>query len=155
MWLRLHLALATCTRRIERHTSESECDVEQEPNKNTSRSTGILAQAPWGLAVLLGFVTVLCSVVWLARAREATIPDAVFLTLICFSFGWTGLSIWQLQRGGRKLGWNRSNRPNYTQLLSGPPPDDPDLLFLWRWTLQLCYASLAVVLCILAVAFAA
>jgi hypothetical protein len=63
--------------------------------------------------------------------------------------------MWQLQRGSRKLGWNRSNRTNYTQLLSGPPPDDPDLLSLWRWTLQFCYAILAVVLCMLAIGFAA
>jgi hypothetical protein len=121
----------------------------------TSRPTGILATAPWGLAALLGFVAVLCSVVWFARAHYTTIPFAVVLTLTCFSFGWTFLCIWQLQRGGRKLGWKRSNRTNYTQLLSGPPPDDPDLLFLWRWTLQLLYATLAVVLCMLAIVFAA
>ena len=129
--------------------------MEQDPNKNASRSTGILTQAPWALAVLFGFGTVLCSMVWFARARNATIPDAVFFTLICFSFGWTYLAIWQVIRGGRKLGWNRSNRSNSTQLLSSPPPDDPDLLFLWRWSLQLCYSTLAVVLCMLAIAFAA
>jgi hypothetical protein len=129
--------------------------VERDSNKNASRLTGILAQAPWGLAVLLGFVTVLCSVLWLARARKATIPDAVFLTLICFSFGWAALSMLLVERGGRKLGWNRSNRSNYTQLLSGPPPDDPDMLFLWRWSLQLLYAILGAVLCLLAMVFAA
>lgn len=127
----------------------------RDPNKNGPRPTGILASDPWGLAVLLGFVGVLCSVVWFARAHYKTIPEAVFLTLTCFSFGWAFLSIWQLQRGSRKLGWNRSNRSNYTQLVSGPPPDDPDLLFLWRWTLQFCYAILAFTLCMLAIAFAA
>lgn len=129
--------------------------MDDDPNKNAPRSTWILARDPRGLGILLGFVGVLCSVVWLARAHYRTIPDAVFLTLTCFSFGWTFLSIWQLQRGGRKLGWNRSNRSNYTRLLSGPPPDDPDLLFLWRWTLQFCYAILAVILSMLAIALAA
>jgi hypothetical protein len=129
--------------------------MDGDPNKNARGPIRILATAPWGLTVLLGYVAVLCSVVWFARVHYTTIPDAVFLTLICLSFAWTFLSIWQLQRGGRKLGWNRSNRTNYAQLLSGPPPDDPDLLFLWRWTLQLCYAVLAGVLCILAITFAA
>ena len=129
--------------------------MELDSNKNVPKSTGILAHAPRGLAVLVGFATVVCSVVWFARAREATIPNAVFLTLICFSFGWAALSMLLVVRGGRKLGWNRSNRSNYIQLLSGPPPDDPDLLFLWRWTLQLLYAILAAVLCLVAIIFAA
>jgi len=50
----------------------------------------------------------------------------------------------------RKLGWNRRN---YTQFLAGPRPSDGDELVVWRWTFQLCYALLAVVLCVLAIVF--
>ena len=111
-----------------------------------------MAKASSGLTILLGFAGVLLSVVWFVRAHHATIPDNVVLTLICFSFGWTYLAMWKVGRGCRKLGWNRSN---YTQFISGPRPADPDELVIWRWTFQLCYAILAVVLCVLAIAFTA
>ena len=123
----------------------------QSPNTNTPNLKQILATAPWGLRGLLGFVAVLCYVVWFARAHYTTIPGALVLTLTCFSFAWTFLSVWQVHRGGRKLGWDRSH---YAQFLASPAIDDPDLFFLCRWTLQLCYAALAVVLCMLAIAFA-
>lgn len=131
--------------------TESELDMDREPIKKIAGAAGTLANARSGLPVLTGFIVVLCSVVWFARAHDAAMPAAAVLSLICFSFGWTFLSICQVLRGGRKLGGNRSN---YTQLLSGSPPDDPDMLFVWRWTLQCCYAILAVVLCVIAIAFA-
>jgi len=62
--------------------------------------------------------------------------------------------MWRVVRGCQKLGWKRSN---YTRFLSGPRPTDtgePDELVIWRWTLQLCYALLAVVLCVLAIVLA-
>jgi hypothetical protein len=113
-----------------------------------------------GVAVLLGSVAVLCFLVWFTRAHDATMSDALVLTLICFSFAWTFLPLWQFQRGVRRLGWKGLSRWNYTQLFytrlhSNQPPDDPDLLFLWRWTLQLCWTILPVVLCVSAIAFAA
>jgi len=100
--------------------------------------------------VLLGFAAVLLLVSWFYRAHHATVPDNVVLTLVCFSFGWTYLAIWRVSRGCRKLGWSRSN---YTQFLSDPRSADPDELAIWRWTLQLCYAILALVLCLLAIVF--
>ncbi len=126
--------------------------MDQDTNKNASRSTAILARDPWGLAVLLGFVAILLAVVWFARTHHATIPAALVITLVCISFGWASLAMWQVHRGCRKLGWDRSH---YTQLLAGLRPDDPNALFIWFWTLQLCYAILAVVLCMLAIGFAA
>jgi hypothetical protein len=86
------------------------------------------------------------------RKSEVTVPDAVCLALICFSFGWAYLAMWRVYRGCSKLGWSRAN---YTQFLSDPRSDDPDELLIWRWTLQLCFAVLAIVLCVLACAFAA
>jgi hypothetical protein len=50
----------------------------------------------------------------------------------------------------RRLGWNRSNM---TKLLTGSRPDDPDELFIWQWTLQLCFAIVSVVLCVVALTF--
>lgn len=119
------------------------------PIKRTS--VGISAAASSGLGVLVGFVVVLLCVVLLARAHHATIPNDVALTLICFAFGWVYLALWKVHRGCRRLGWDRSH---YTQLLSGSRPDDPDELLIWWWTLQLLNAILAVVLCVLAIAFA-
>jgi len=111
-----------------------------------TKSTTILTKAPSsGLAVLVGYVVVLLFVVWIARAHRTEIPDAFVLTMICFSFGWLYLALWKLGRGGRRLGWNRSNM---TKLLTGPRPDDPDELFIWQWTLQVCFAILSVVVCV-------
>lgn len=108
--------------------------------------------APSGLAALFGFVAILLYLVWRARARSATIPEPAALSLICFSFGWAYLSMWRVVRGCRRLGYDRSN---FTKLLSGPRPDDPDELLIWDWTLQLCYAVFAVLLCVAALALAA
>jgi hypothetical protein len=109
-----------------------------------------IAKPPSGLTVLLGFVAVLLFLAWLYPAHHAMMPDNAALTLVCFSFGWTFLAMWQVSRGCRKLGWKRSN---YTQFLSGPRPADPDELAIWRWTFQLCCAILALVLCVLTIAF--
>lgn len=111
-----------------------------------------MAKVSSGFAVLLGFIAVLLPVVWLSPAHHATIPDAVGLTLICFSFAWAYLAMWKVHRGCRKLGWDRSH---YAILLSGPRPDDPDVLLIWRWTLQLAYAIVAVLLSVLAFTFTA
>jgi len=111
-----------------------------------------MSKTSYGLAVLLAFVVVLGSVVWFARVHHQAIPDAAVLTLICFSFGWAFLAMLKVHRGCRRLGWDRSH---YAQLLSGPRPNDPDLIVIWRWTLHLCFAILAVVFCVLAFAFTA
>jgi hypothetical protein len=106
----------------------------------------------YGLVVLIGFVTVLVFVVWRARASAVAIPGSLALGFISFSFGWAYLSMWRTVRGCRKLGYDRSN---FTKLLSGPRPDDPDELLIWNWTFQLCYAVFAVLLCALALVYAA
>jgi hypothetical protein len=99
----------------------------------------------------MAFATVLLFIVWSARSHKASIPDSVAPTLVCFSFAWAYLAMWRVARGCRKLGWNRSN---YTQfLLAGLRPGDGDELVVWRWTFHLCYALLAVVLCVLAIVF--
>jgi|SRR5580704_12971996 hypothetical protein len=114
-------------------------------------SAAILTKVPpSGFVVLVGYVAVLSFLVWTARVRRTEIPDSIGLATICFSFAWTYLAIWKLVRGGRRLGWNRSN---LTKLLTGPRPDDPDELFIWQWTLQLCCASLSVVVCAAALSF--
>jgi hypothetical protein len=104
-----------------------------------------------GLTVLLTLAAVLLFVTWSAQSHHATIPDNVALTLVCFSFAWVYLAMWRVLRRCQKLGWTRSN---YTQFLFGPRPGDPDELVIWRWTLQLCYAGLAVALCVLAIVLA-
>jgi hypothetical protein len=121
-------------------------------SKRGSRWAGKLARPSSGLMALLGFATILVFVVWFFRARHATIPENVALTLICFSFAWTYLAMWRVVRGCRKLCWKRSN---YRQFLSGPRPGDPDELVIWQWTFQLCYAVLAVVLSVFAIVLTA
>ena len=104
----------------------------------------------YGLVVLLGFVAVLLFVVWRARTSSVAIPLPMALSFICFSFGWVYLASWKTVWGCRKIGYDRSN---FTKLLSGPRPDDPDELLIWNWTLQLCYAVFAVLLCVLALVY--
>jgi hypothetical protein len=123
--------------------------VDRDPGKASSK-TGIFAQDRSGLVVLLAFVAVLLSVVWIVKAQHATIPEGLGMTLFCLPLGWAYLSMWSVFRRCRKLGWTRSN---YTQFLSDPRSNDADELFIWRWTWQLCYAVLAVVLSVLALAF--
>jgi hypothetical protein len=127
--------------------------LEVERDIHTQPINSILSKAPRsGLAVLVGFVAILLFLSWNARAHRTEIPDAVVLATICFSFGWVYLALWELDRGRRRLGWNRSNM---TKLLTGPRPDDPDELFIWQWTLQLCCAILSVLLCVVALTLAA
>lgn len=109
-----------------------------------------VAKRSSGFIVPLGFVAVLLLVVAFARMHHTAIPDAVGLTLVCFSFGWAYLAMWKVHRGCRRLGWDRSH---YTILMFGSRPNDPDVLPIWLWTLQLCYAALAVVLSVLALVF--
>jgi hypothetical protein len=125
--------------------------LDRDTHNEPSNSPAILPKAPAaGLTVLVGYVVVLLFIVWMARAHRMEIPDAVVLAVICFSFGWVYLALWKLDRGRRRLGWNRSNM---TKLLTGLRPDDPDELFIWQWTLQLCFAIVSVVLCVVALAF--
>ena len=136
---------------MDSRVASEEFNVDIDPHIKPTNSAAILPKAPAsGLTVLIGYVLVLLFIVLIARAHSTEIPDAVVLAMICFSFGWTALANWKLVRGGRKLGWNRSN---VTKLLTGPRPDDPDELFIWQWTLQLCCASLSVVVCVAALAF--
>jgi protein-S-isoprenylcysteine O-methyltransferase Ste14 len=132
--------------------ASEEFNVDIDARSKPTNSAAILPKAPAaGLTVLIGYVVVLLFTVWLARAHRIEIPDAAVLAMICFSFGWVYLALWKLDRGRRRLGWNRSNM---TKLLTGSRPDDPDELFIWQWTLQLCFAIVSVVLCVVALTFA-
>jgi hypothetical protein len=122
------------------------------PVKPSGFKRTLAKASPSGIAVLLGYVAALLFIVARARKHSVVIPEAVGLGLICFSFGWAFLSMWKIVRGCRKLGYDRSN---YTKLLSEPHPDDPDEFVIWLWTLQLCYAVFAALLCVAVFIFAA
>jgi hypothetical protein len=126
--------------------------MNRNPIKKALGPTMVFAKLRSGIVILLVLIGVLLRVVWFARSHGTTLQTATVLTLICSAFGWTFLAIWQVNRGSRKLGLNRST---YAQFLSGPRSNDPDENFLRQWTLQLCCAILAVVLCVLAIALAA
>jgi len=101
--------------------------------------------------VLLAFLAVLPFTLWVAWARRHSkvSVDAV-LALMGLSFAWFVVSQLAVARGRRKLGLTRWQ---YTNLLSGSRPVDRDELFVWRWTLHLCCATLLMVLCVLALVF--
>jgi hypothetical protein len=125
--------------------------MNREPTKKASGPI-VLAEVLSGIVILLLLIIVLLWVVWFARSHHTMVPTTTGLALICFAFGWTFLSMWQVNRGCRKLGLTRST---YAQFLSGPRSDDQDERFLWQWTLQFCCAILAIVFCALAFAFLA
>ena len=138
---------------MDSRVASEEFNVDVDPHSKPTNSAAMLPKAPAsGMRVLIGYVVVLLFILWMARAYRTEIPDAVGLAMICFSFGWVYLALWKLDRGRRRLGWNRSNM---TKLLTGPRPDDPDELFIWQWTLQVCFAILSAVICVVVLSFSA
>lgn len=55
-----------------------------------------------------------------------------------------------VMRQWRKLGLTPAGR---LKVLSGPRPQDPDELFMWRWFLSFCCATLLGVLFVLGLVF--
>lgn len=70
--------------------------------------------------------------------------------VVAFNMIWGGVSLLLLMRGRGKLGPNRRRDIG----LLAEKPDHPDELFVWNWTLQLCCAVIAVVICVIALVIA-
>jgi len=73
------------------------------------------------------------------------------LTLICFSFAWAYLAMWKVHRDAAS--WVGSL--SLCDTTFGSASRRPDVLLIWRWTLQLAYAIVAVLLSVLAFTFTA
>jgi|SRR5208282_4209250 len=70
-----------------------------------------------------------------------------------FCFLWAAISLLLMWRGRRRLRSLGLKGTHLWRLLSGSRPSDPEELFFWRWTLQVCCAVLTMVLCVLALVF--
>jgi hypothetical protein len=77
---------------------------------------------------------------WFALSDHSAIGERLILTLFSIAFGWLSLSIWRWHRAC--IGWESSA----SRLLSGPRPEDPDELLVWKRGRQLRFSFLAVAL---------
>jgi len=109
-----------------------------------------LGEAPPGLAMPLVLVGLLPITWWLIRGSESSKAGQVIFAVSVSVMLWASTAIFQVCRRSRKLGLNRSNLARF---LSGGRPSDPEELLLWRWVLQLCYATAVFVICMVALTF--
>lgn len=109
----------------------------------------VLGESPPGLAVPMVLVAVL-PITWrLIRDSESSKAGQVIFALSVSVMLWASTAIFQVCRRCRKLGWNRSN---FTRFLSGGRPSDPEELLVLQWVLQVCYATAALVICMVVLA---
>jgi len=106
-----------------------------------------LGESPPGLAMPLVLMALLPITWWLIRGSESSKAGRVIFASSVSVMLWALTGIFQVCRRGRKLGLNRSNLARF---LSGGRPSDPEELLLWQWVLQVCYATAAFVICMVA-----
>ena len=106
-----------------------------------------LGQSPPGLAMPIVLVALLPITWWSIRDSESSKAGQVIFALSVSAMLWACIAIFQVCRRGRKLGLNRSNLGRF---LSDGRPSDPEELLLWQWVLQVCYATAAFVVCMVA-----
>jgi hypothetical protein len=100
-----------------------------------------------GLLMPIVLVALLPITFWSIRDSGSSKSGRAIFALSVSVMLWICTSIFQVCRGCRKLGWNRST---FTKFLSNARPDDPDQLFVWQWVLQACYSTGAFVICMIA-----
>ena len=113
-------------------------------SRNVIRALG---ESPPGLAMPLVLVALLPITWWLIRDSESSKAGQVIFAVSVSVMLWALTGIFQVCRRGRKLGLNRSNLARF---LSGGRPSDPEELLLWQCVLQVCYATAAFVICMVA-----
>ncbi len=106
-----------------------------------------LGESPPGLAMPLVLMVLLPITWWLIRDSESSKAGRVIFAVSVSVMLWALTAILQVCRRGSKLGLNRSNLARF---LSGGRPSDPEELLLWQWVLQVCYATAAFVICMVA-----
>lgn len=106
-----------------------------------------LSKSPPGLVMPTVLVALLPITFWAIRDSESSKAAEAIFALSVSVMLWACVSIFQVSRRCRKLGWNRSN---FTRFLSGGRPIDAEELLVWQWVLQTCYATAVFVLCIIA-----
>jgi hypothetical protein len=73
--------------------------------------------------------------------------------LMKLSFLWSAISGLFMMRGYHRLRRLGLKGSHLARLLSGPCPSDPEESFFWRWTLQVCFAVLAIVVSVFLLVF--
>lgn len=107
---------------------------------------GKVVGASSALTVLLGALIVTPLTLWFAWVHRSTVAYSVLQSLFCLSFAWGLVSLLKAQRGLRRLSASERIR-----VLSGPRPDDPDELYVWKWAWQFMFAVIAVALSMIAI----
>jgi len=106
-----------------------------------------LGKSPPGFAMPMVLVAILPITWWLIRDSESSKAGQVIFALSVSVMLWASTGIFQVCRRCRKLGWNRSTLARF---LSSGRPSDAEELLVWQWVLQVCYAIVALVVCLVA-----
>jgi len=112
------------------------------------RITGKLFEAWAWIAALFGLLVTIPLFLWFAWRDSSALMFKVAVTVFCLSWGWTMLSLLQVYRVWRELGLTGEGR---LQILSGPRPDDPDALRVWKSAWRFVLAFIATILSMVAI----
>lgn len=119
------------------------------PDRKFRGATETFIRIASGLAFLMAFLIIIPLTLHLAWGNTSALAYTIVMTLFCLSFGWGNLSMLLMHRGTRKLGL-RPSSSSLMSIISSPRPDDPDELYVWRWTRQFLFAFIAIFLCMVA-----
>jgi hypothetical protein len=101
----------------------------------------------WVVA-LFGFLVIIPLSLWFIWRDSSAFIYKMAETAVCLSWGWTMVSLLQMFRIFREVGLTPEGR---LQLLSGPRPNDPDELRVWRSAWRFMFACIATILSMVAI----
>jgi hypothetical protein len=97
---------------------------------------------------LFAVLVIIPLTLWSMWRDSSPLIFKVAIAVFCFAWGWTMVSALQMFRVFREVGLTPMGR---LKLLSGPRPDDPDELRVWKSSWRFIYAFLATILSVIAI----
>ena len=107
----------------------------------------LAAGSAWVVA-LFGFLVSIPLFLWFVWDDSSTFMFKMAMTVFCLSWGWTMVSLLQMFRIWRELGLTGGGR---LQILSGPRPNEPDALRVWKSAWRFVFAFIATILSMVAI----
>jgi hypothetical protein len=100
---------------------------------------------------LVAFLIILPLTFWFVWRNSDTLIIKMTQTIFCLSWGWIVVSLLKMFRVLREVGLTPMER---LYVLSGPRPDDPDELRVWKSAWQFMIAVIATILFMIAIPLA-
>lgn len=100
---------------------------------------------------LFGLLVIVPLMLWFVWRDSSALIFKMTETVFCLSWGWGVVSLLQMFRLWRDVGLTPRGR---LQVLSGPRPDDPDELRVWKSAWRFMFAVIAGILSMIAIPIA-